>query len=158
VRPYVIRRPRPAAVTPLFGLVAIAVFVLVLDIDFPVPPLWILVVGGAFAVYEAWRTTLVLRVDGKGVLLGRRPNRRTRQPNVPWSSIHEVALTETDPQEIEVRLRLGAPLPDGVAGAVHDPSRQYGRAPQLRMPVPGADRATLAAAVQHFGGVPLRSA
>ena len=97
-------------------------------------------------------------MDGKGVRLGRQDNRRTRQPSVPWDSIHEVALTESDPPEIEVRLRLGAPLPDGVTGAVHDPTREYGTAPGLRMPVPGADRATLAAAVEHFGGVSLRSA
>ena len=129
---------------------------LAIDVDFPPP--WFLAIAVAAAAYEAWRGTLVLRVDAKGVRLGHRPNRRTRQPSVPWDSIHEVALTESDPPEIDVRLRLGAPLPDGVAGAVHDPSRAYGTAPQLRMPVAGADRTSLAAAVQHFGGVPLRSA
>jgi len=153
----VIRRFRPAAFTPLLGLAVIVVVVFVLDLGFPAPT-WFLVAAVAIVLYEVWRATLILSVDAKGVRLGRQGNRRGWQPIVPWGSIHEVALTEADPPEVEVRLRLGAPLPDGVAGAVHDPSLEYGTAPQLRMPVPGADRASLATAVARLGRVPLRRA
>ena len=152
MKPYVIRRPRLTAFVPLLGAGAIVAFVFVFDF-----PRWFAVAAAALALFEAWRGTLVLRVDAKGVLIGRR-SRRIPPPMVPWSSIHEVALTETDPPEIEVRLKQGAPLPEGVDAAIDDPSRPSVTAPQLRMAVPGADRLALAAAVDAFGGGPLRSA
>ncbi len=153
MKPYVIRRPRLTAFVPLLGAAAIVAFVFVFDF-----PYWFAAAAAALALFEFWRETLVLRVDAQGVRIGRRLSRRTPQPRVPWSSIHEVALTETDPPEIEVRLKQGAPLPTGVDAAIHDPSRPNVSAPQLRMAVPGADRSALAAAVQGFGGAPLRSA
>jgi hypothetical protein len=153
MKPYVIRRPRFPALAPLLGAAGIVAFVFVLDFS-----RWFAAAAVALALYEAWRGTLVLRVDAKGVLLGHRPSRRLAQPFVPWSSLEEVALTETDPPDIEVRLKPGAPLPDGVDAAIHDPSRRSVSAPRLRMPLPGADRTALAAAVEAFGGGPLRSA
>ena len=151
MKPYVIRRLRPAAFLPLLGAGAIVAFVIAFDFAW-----WFAAAAVALALFEAWRGLIVLRVDAQGVLIGRR-SRRIPAPMVPWSSIHEVALTETDPPEIEVRLKQGAPLPQGVNAAIHDPSRPNVTAPQLRMAVPGADRTTLATAVQGFGGGPLRS-
>jgi hypothetical protein len=152
MKPYVIRRLRPAAFVPLLGAAGIVAFVLVFDF-----PWWFAAAAAAIALFEAWRGLIVLRVDAKGVLIGRR-RRRIPPPMVPWSSIHEVALNESDPPEIEVRLKQGAPLPQGVDAAIHDPTRPNVTAPQLRMAVPGADRTALAAAVDAFGGGPLRSA
>ena len=108
---------------------------------------------------ETWRATLVLRVDAEGVRIGQRPNRRIPQPFVPWTSIQEVALTETDPPEIAVRLKQGAPLPAG-RGRGDPRSGPTLRSPHrgCGCPLPGADRSALAAAVEGFGGVPLRSA
>ena len=149
MKPYVIRRVRPLALVPLAGLVAIVAFVVVLDFDV-LSPVYLVGIAALLAFYEVWRRTLVLRVDADGV--------RLTSVTVPWSSIEEIALTETDPPEIEVRLKHGAPLPQGVHGAVHDPTRPYVSAPQLRAPAPDADRTQLTAAVEGFGAVPLRSA
>ncbi len=151
MKPYVIRRLRPAAFVPLLGAGAIVAFVIAFDF-----PWWFAAAAVALALFEAWRGLIVLRVDAQGVLIGRR-SRRIPPPMIPWSSIHEVVLTETDPPEIEVRLEQGAPLPQGVNAAIHDPARPNVTAPQLRMAAPGADRPALAAAVQGFGGGPLRS-
>ena len=153
MKPYVIRRPRPAAFVPLIGAVAIVAFVIAFDFAW-----WFAAAAAAIALFETWRATLILRVDAEGVRIGQRPNRRIPQPFVPWTSIQDVALTETDPPEIAVRLRLGAPLPQGVDAVIHDPAQSSVAAPRLRMPVRGADRSALAGAVEAFGGVPLRSA
>jgi hypothetical protein len=153
MKPYVIRRLRPSAFVPLLGSAAIVAFVIAFDFAW-----WFAAAAAAIALFEAWRATLVLRVDAKGVRIGQRPNRRIPQPFVPWTSIQEVALTESDPPEIAVRLKHGAPLPRGVDAAIHDPSQTTVAAPRLRMPVHRADRSALTAAVQGFGGIPLRSA
>ena len=153
MKPYVIRRPRPYAFVPLLGAAGIIAFVVAFDFAW-----WFAAAAILLALSEAWRATLVLRVDDKGVRIGQRPSRRLPQPFVAWTSIQEVALTETDPPEIEVRLKQGAPLPEGVNSAIHDPSQRNVTASRLRMPVPGADRLALAAAVERFGGGPLRSA
>ena len=135
MKPYVIRRLRPSAFVPLLGAAAIVAFVIALRLRRGGSPA---ARRRASALFEAWRGTLVLRVDAKGVRIGQRPNRRIPQPIVPWTSIHEVALTETDPPEIEVRLKHGAPLPAGRrrARSTIRPG-PYVTAPQLRMPAPG---------------------
>jgi hypothetical protein len=147
VSPYVVRRFRPQILLrPILPLIVL-VF-LMTQTELPVTPTWFAVICGAILLYDMWSATLDLRVDAKGVRLGRRSA-------VPWDSIHEVVLSET---AVEVRLKHGAPLPSGVDSAIHDPARRYATAPQLRTDVPGAERSALAAAVEGFGGVPLRNA
>lgn len=72
----------------------------------------------------------MLRVDEQGVALGRGVENEWRTQRldgaaVPWSSIDEVVLLTPGPfggegaPEVGVRLRQGAPLPDGASSIVH---------------------------------------
>jgi hypothetical protein len=154
---YVVRRPNLGALaTP-----AVVVAFMVLApraIGLHGFPWAIVALFAAASVWQAWRSTLALRVDGQGVLLRRRTPRRDQRDSafVPWPSIHELVLTESDPPEFAVRLKTGAPLPAGVHGVIHDPRRPSTSAPELRVPLPRADRGALTTAVQ--GRVPVRSA
>ena len=147
MKPYVIRRLRPLALVPVAGLVADRGVRRRARLRRPVAGLPRRDRGGA------------------GVLRGVAPDARaargrataccsTQRDRPVRVRFEEVALTETDPPEVEVRLKHGAPLPQGVHAAVHDPTRPYVSAPQLRAPAPDADRTQLTAAVEGFGGVP----
>ena len=50
-----------------------------------------------------------------------------------------------------MRLREGAPMPDGVRALIHDPGNPDAVPPSLRVAVPGLDRERLDRAVQAFG-------
>ena len=158
---YVVRRVRPGTVMPLVAAVAV---IAVAGGGRPVRGLGLVAVDpGAPRRSSAWRSTLVLRIDGSGIRLHRHPLARdpsTAYTDVPWASIHEIALTESDPPELAIRLRSGAPLPDGAHGVIHDPSQPDSSGPDLRLGLPGRapGRSELAAAVQTHGGIPLRTA
>ena len=111
----------------------------------------------ATGVWYTWQATLVLRVDDAGVRLLRRTPQRNRRDVavIPWTSIHELVLTEDDPPQFTVRLESGAPLPSGVRGVIHDPNRPT-TAPELTVELPRADRNALTTAIG--GRVALRSA
>lgn len=159
---YVLRRVRPGTVIAIVGgfvVIAVAEAIGV----FEGSAWWLWILAGAAALGSAWRSTLVLRIDGSGIRLHRHPLARdpsTAYTDVPWASIHEIALTESDPPELAIRLRSGAPLPDGAHGVIHDPSQPNSSGPDLRLRLPGRapGRAELAAAVQTHGGIPLRTA
>jgi hypothetical protein len=127
-----VRRLKPALA--LQAVIATAGFALaILGFDFP-PAL--IALAGALALFQLWSLSLVLRVDDGGVRMGR--------AFVPWGSIDTVVA---DGEEVGVRLRHGAQLPDGVRGVIHDPDGTPSVPPDLRIRVPGLDRAALAAAV-----------
>jgi hypothetical protein len=102
--------------------------------------------------YGIWTDSLLLKVDATGV--------RTRRFHVPWTSVRELVLTESDPPELAVRLRPGAPLPSGVRAIIHDPNQPDAIAPGLRtqLPASGVDRARLQQAAADYGTIPLRTA
>jgi hypothetical protein len=152
VKPYVVRKLRFGALAPLVAIGVIFVVPALVGLDgFP----WVFIAAFvAFALLNAWRATLVLRVDADGVQVQRRDRRDLAR--VPWPSIHELVLTETDPPEFAIRLKRGAPLPRGVHGVIHDPHRPDATAPELRAVLPRGDRAALTTAVA--GRVPVRSA
>jgi hypothetical protein len=136
-RAYVVRRPRPSAlVSFLLTAGVLTVFVTRFDFSRPIFALVLLVALGAL-----YRDTQVLRVDEKGV--------RMRPAFVPWSSIDSVVA---DGEQIGVRLRRDAPLPEGVRGVIHDPAGTPQVPPALRRRVRRLDHDALAAAVAAFGG------
>jgi len=114
---------------------------------------WIIWIGALFGIVSLWSASLILRVDAKGVRLG-------RSVSVPWTSIREVAfhgpgVVAADPA-IGLRLRPEAPLPDGMKSIVHDPSNPDNIPEPLRASVRNLDHEKLTAAVREFGGgVPL---
>jgi len=155
VKPYVIRKPRLA---PVVQMVVVIAFLFLgprlLGLNgFP----WIFVfVFVATGLWYTWQATLVLRVDDAGVRILRRTPQRNRRDVavIPWTSIHELVLTEDDPPRFAVRLKSGAPLPSGVRGVIHDPNRPT-TAPELTVELPRADRTALSTAIG--GRVALRS-
>jgi hypothetical protein len=149
VKPYVIRRLRLRSLLGrlpflvIFGVVAIVV----IDVS-----AFFLAVAAAVILYGLWTDSLLLKVDPTGV--------RTRRYQVPWSSIRELVLTESDPPELAVRLVPEAPLPDGVRAIIHDPKDPDAIAPGLRTELPSSaiDRAGLQQAAADYGNIPLRTA
>ena len=94
----------------------------------------------AILVWNAWRTSLVLRVDVGGVLLVQVDGKHRQQRRVAWPSISEVVLTEGEPSVFFLRTREGNAPAD------------------LQVELPNVNRADLTTAVGSFGGgVMLRS-
>jgi hypothetical protein len=134
---YVVRRPRPQT---LLSLATVAVIALVFLKELGFSP-YILAAVVAVALVQAYNQALALRVDESGV--------RLPPAFVPWSSIDAVVA---DGDELGVRLRREAPLPDGVPGVIHDPRGAPPVPPALRRRIRGLDRAALESAVAAFGG------
>lgn len=117
----------------------------------PVP--WIVWVAVLFGILSLWSASLVLRVDAKGVRLG-------RSVSMPWTSIREVVFYEpgvvaADPA-IGLRLRPDASLPKGMKSIIHDPRDPDAVPEPLRASARYLDPASLSTAVNEFGGgVPL---
>jgi hypothetical protein len=149
VTPYVIRRLQARPLLSRLPFVAVFGFVAIVVLDVSV---FFLVLAAGVVLYGLWTDSLLLKVDATGV--------KTRRYHVPWSSIRELVLTESDPPELAVRLRPGAPLPNGVRAIIHDPSQPDAIAPGLRtqLPAGGVDRARLQQAAADYGTVPLRTA
>lgn len=149
MKPYVIRRLRVRALLGRVPFVAVFGFVAVVVLDVSA---FFLVAAAGVVLYGLWTDSLLLKVDATGV--------RTRRYHVPWTSIRELVLTESDPPELAVRLRSEAPLPSGVHAIIHDPNHPDAIAPGLRteLPASGVDRARLQQAAADYGTVPLRTA
>jgi hypothetical protein len=144
--PYVVRRRVGALeIAGRLAVLAAVIAVAVLVVHAPAWFIVALIAGTLLGV----RPPVILRIDAKGVRMGR-PGRRP-DAEVPWSSIDAVAASHS---EVGVKLRPGSPLPPGVSGIVHggdDPPP-----PELTVVVPGLDRLALANAVAAYGGgVPL---
>jgi hypothetical protein len=75
------------------------------------------------------------------------PGVRLGGASVPWSSIWQVVVIST-PVGLGIRLRPGAPLPDGMSGVVYDPGDP--QALHVRRDLPARDADRLAAAVRAF--------
>ena len=101
-----------------------------------------------FAAFNLRQASLLLRVDASGVRLGR--------ITVPWSSLSSVRKVRSlgEGEELELRLRPDARLPDGVRGIVRAPGETDVSAPELRLALPPGtlDRDALRRAVTAFGG------
>lgn len=159
---YTLRAPRPTALAPLLAIPVMIVFAELVGL--PGFPLLFLIVFGAVVVYGAWQRSLVLKVDAKGVHLGRGVRYEYGGPQamitrVPWSSIREVVVVTPGPfggdapTEVGVRLTPDAPLPQGARAVVSDPREPDAVQPDMRTRV-GArfDQKALAAAVAAHGG------
>jgi hypothetical protein len=159
---YTLRAPRPTALLPLLAVpVAIAFSELV---GLPGFPLLFLVAFAAVVLYGAWQRSLVLKVDGQGVQLGRGVRYEYGSPQamvtrVPWSSIRDVVVVSAGPfggdrgTEVGVRLQPGAPLPAGARAIVSDPRNPDAVQPDMRTRVTDRfDRGRLEAAVAAHGG------
>ena len=126
-------------------------------------PLFFIVAFGLIVLYQAWQRSLVLQVDAEGVKLGRGVryeygDQRTMITAVPWSSIRDVVVISPGPiggeggTEVGVRLRPGAPLPQGARAMVSDPRNPDAVQPDMCTGVPGRfDRKRLAEAVAANG-------
>lgn len=135
-----------------FGVIAFGV----MDVR-PNPFMFVVI---ALSGYAYWRGSVVLRVDQRGVLIGRGfgyayGDTRPLTAHVPWSSIAEVLLVHLPGAEehVAVRLRADAPLPWNVRGIIRDPNAPGPIAPELRTSLGHGklDRAALSAAVATFG-------
>ena len=153
---YTLRRIGPAAILP--GAILLVALGLSLAGAIPIPPEVFLVLL-ALGFYQGAQRTLILRVDADGIRLGRGVMyeygaARTLRTDVPWEHVREVVV---GPGEVGVRLKQGAPLPDGARSIVSDPGRLDALAPDLRVAVPGRfDRAKLESAVAaHGAAVPV---
>lgn len=105
----------------------------------------------------------MLKVDAGGVHLGRgvryeHGDQRTMITAVPWSSIRDVVVVSPGPigggggTEVGVRLKPGAPLPDGARPIIVDPANPDAVHADLCTGVPGRfDRGRLAEAVAALG-------
>ncbi len=153
---YTLRLPRPVALIPVGVLLALLAL-MALDVLPAFSPV-VVAVALVLAAFQAWRRSLVLRVDEDGVELGRGVRyeygtARAAITTVPWSSIREVVVISgtTGPTSVGVRLQPGAPLPTGARAIVE------GAGADLRTDVPARfDRTRLAEAVAaHGGGVRL---
>ncbi|MDQ3611802.1 MAG: hypothetical protein M4D85_09420, partial [Actinomycetota bacterium] len=137
---------------PMLAPVALLGFcIFVVDVSTP-----LLVVATAMTVVIMMLSlrdmTTRLRIDADGVTFS--PSHGKRSPVfVPWLSVREVVVVTgpTAAPQVGVRLRPGAPLPQGVRGMVHDPTRPDAVQPSLTRVVPGLDRSALAMAVQACG-------
>jgi hypothetical protein len=70
--------------------------------------------GQRLRSFLAGRAPVELAIEPPGV--------RLAGAVLPWRLIEHVAVT---PAEVGIRLKPGAPLPDGVPAIVHDPRRQH---------------------------------
>jgi hypothetical protein len=86
---------------------------------------------------QAYSESLVLKVNASGV--------RLKRAFVPWSSIASVVA---EGEQVGLRLRPDAPLPQGVRGVIHDPNGP----PPVRLRVRRLDTDALARAVAACGG------
>jgi hypothetical protein len=157
---YTLRAPKATALVPL-----IAVPVLLFAgsrLGLPGFPLFFVVAFGLLVLFQAWQRSLVLKVDAEGVQLGSGGyalrDRRTVITSVPWSSIRDVVVSSPGPIggeggiEVGVRLRPGAPLPQGARTMITDPRNPDAVQPDLCTGVPRhLDRQRLAAAVAANG-------
>lgn len=148
---YVVRALRPAMVLPLAVLGAwVAFSVLVVD---SVPSLFIAVAVVLIAV-QIRAQSLVLRVDGDGVRIGR--GEAQRGPvRVPWRSIEALELRSplAGEPELGVRLRAEAPLPGRVTAVIRDRDGRAEIPAALRVTIPAKrlDLAALRAAIPPGG-------
>jgi hypothetical protein len=129
----------------LVPLVAIPV-VVVAGRAFGFSPVF-LVAFSAVAAFGAWQRSLVLKVDASGLTLGRGVQyewgtQQAMSTRVPWSSVRDVVVVQPGPIaseggiEVGVRLKPGAPLPDGARAIVSDPREPDAVQPDLRAGVP----------------------
>jgi hypothetical protein len=130
-------------------------------------PRWFLalvLLSGAYNLYQRLRPRTLLQVDAEGIRMAGQGGRLAAAPRrVPWSSVREVVVMSPPATvaavgglvgvEVGVRLRQGAPLPDNVRGIVHDPTRPDAVPPGLRVALGSSplDRDRLAVAVAAFG-------
>ena len=149
---YVVRRLTPKVVLlPVLGICFLAAWTAVLDPPRPMIAVLALAVI-ASAAQRARALGTRLRVDSRGIVLSAA---QPREPavHVPWASVREVVVV-TDPTSeprVGLRLHLGAPLPTGVRGIVHDPTRPDLVQPPLVREVPGLDCDALRTAVEPHG-------
>ena len=133
----------------------------------------LLALAGLATVGRLRRSTLALAVDPTGVTLGGRvapygfygstggQPTETGRVHAPWPSVAAVLLYPDGPtggQAVGIRLRPGAPLPQGVPAVVRNAT---GVAEPIRRPLGGVviDRRRLVEAVAAFGhGVPVLEA
>ena len=153
---YTLRRIGPAAVLP--GALLLVALGLTLAGVIPIPPEVILVLL-ALGMYQGVQRALVLRVDADGIRLGRGVMyeygaARMLRTDVPWAHVREVVV---GPGDVGIRLKEGAPLPDGARSMISEHGRPDAVAPDLRVAVPDRfDRARFEAAVAAHGpGVPV---
>ena len=157
---YTVRRARLAALMPLAVLPIVLALTAVTDLPAFSPVMVAAVL--AIAGFQAYQRSLVLRVDADGVRLGRGIEyelgyQRMMGATVPWSSVRDVVVLSPGPlaggpAQVGVRLKPGAPLPEGARAVVSDPSRPDEVAPDLRTAVPGGfDRVRLERAVAAHG-------
>ena len=115
---YVLRRPSPNALAPLLIVpIAIVLIRVILDARIPVRFFGFL---AAAALVNAWRASLLLRVDGDGVRLGRGMAYRgggnaALTIAVPWRDVAAVVVFGDEPSASGCGPK--APLPAGL-GAV----------------------------------------
>lgn len=159
---YTLRAPRPMAFAPLLAVPVLIVFSQVVGL--PGFPLLFLIAFSAIVVIGAWQRSLVLKVDARGVRLGRGVRYEYGSPqamitSVPWASIRDVVIVSPGPfgadagTEVGVRLRPGAPLPQGARAVVDDPRDPDAVQPDMRTRVGDRfDRGRLEAAVSAHGG------
>ena len=158
---YTLRAPRATALLPLIA-VPVLLFAGSL-LGLPSFPLFFIIAFGLIVLYQSWQRSLVLQVDADGVKLGRGVrydygDQRTMITAVPWSSIRDVVVISPGPiggeggTEVGVRLRPGAPLPQGARAMVSDPRNPDAVQPDMCTGVPGRfDRKRLAEAVAANG-------
>ena len=147
---YTLRAPKPVALLPL--IVVPVLLVLSDRLGLPGFPVFFLVAFGLLVLYQAWQRSLVLKVDAGGVHLGRgvryeHGDQRTMITAVPWSSIRDVVVVSPGPiggeggTEVGVRLKPGAPLPDGARSMIVDPANPDAMQADLCTGVPGGSTA-----------------
>lgn len=146
---YVLWRTSAGAVLqPLFALAVLAAWRV-----FTSAPWSFMVLAGVVVIVSsavrARAMCTLLRVDSRGITLSGQP--RQEAVYVPWASVREVVVVTDMAAEprVGVRLRPGAPLPDGVPGIVQDPANTGRVAPSLVRTAPRLDRA---AARRRSGG------
>lgn len=146
MKPFVHRRLR------LPPLITLAVLPFAAYISYRLGNEWFFIPFAAIVAYHVWSATLLVRVDPEGILLRRsRTSGSYRDMRVPWISIDEVTLSLTEPPDLTIRLKPDAPLPDGVRGAIHDPTTDSVTVGELQRPVPGIDALELEGALERFG-------
>lgn len=131
------------------------------------PPTVFVVVAVVVGASGLWRASVLLRVDGDGVRVGRGlghayGDTRVLTTTVPWSSVDEVLVVSSGvgEEQVAVRLRPDDPLPWDVRGVIRDPSAPDPVPPELRTDIPAGklDRMSLERAVAGFGGGAVRVA
>jgi hypothetical protein len=105
---YTLRAPRPTALLPLLAVPVTLAFAELVGL--PGFPLLFLVAFAAVVLYGAWQRSLVLKVDGRGVQLGRGVRYEYGSPQamvtrVPWSSIRDVVVVSPGPYAVQPDMR-----------------------------------------------------